>query len=89
MPVAAAGFEPDTAAYPGAITEPPEGQSSTTMPWTARADIALWPLEPGDVLVDARDREFVVRSAKPVQVPGYDYVDFVKVTCDASPPYTL
>jgi len=88
MPVAAAGFEPDSPAYAGAITEPPEGQSSTTMPWTARADVALWPIEPDDVLVDGDGREFVVRSAKKVTIPGYGYVDFVKINCDASPPYT-
>lgn len=88
LPVAAETWLPDTDAHPGAIMEPPEGQTSTTMPWTARADLALWPLEPDDMLIDSDGREFVVRTAKKVTVPGYGYVDFIKINCDASPPYT-
>ena len=88
MPVAAAAFEPDSPAYPGAIVEPPDGESSTTMPWTARADVRLWPIGPDDVLVDSDEREFVVRTSKKVVIPGYGFVDFIKIGCDASPPYT-
>jgi hypothetical protein len=78
-----AGLAAATPAYPGAAREQTERGS-----WSLRADVRLWPLNPGDELTDGTTT-WVVESALKQVVPGYDDVDFIQVIAVAEPPEAI
>ena len=84
-PVAHVEWSAPSDALPGALHEPEDGPH-VQVPWKFRADVRLGPLQPLDELTDALGRTFIVRTARLVVVPGYDYVDHIKGTAELNPP---
>lgn len=66
--------------YPGAL------RRQTDLTWHARLDTRLWPVRPGDVIVDETDRTFVISTADLHEVPGCSDADHIAVTCTLDPP---
>lgn len=65
---------------PGALRRMPD------LTWNARLDPALWPVRPGDTVVDENDRRFVVSTAQLNQVPGCSDADYIAITATLDPP---
>lgn len=86
VPVAGAEWGAPVGPFPGAVVIP-EGGPQANVPWRIRADSRLGPLQPDDELTTADGRVFIVRTARETVVPGYDYVDFIAVTAELTPPY--
>jgi len=86
-PVAGVVWGAPLGPFPGATVEPANGPQDP-VPWKVRADVRLHPLQPDDELTDASKRVFIVRTARLIVVPGYDYVDHIEVTAELTPPYT-
>lgn len=68
--------------FPASVYEQPDHT------WTIRTDIRLWPLEAGDTLTDGT-RNWIVLTARAVQVPGVPDVDCVTITATLDPPAHL
>lgn len=66
---------------PGALKRQPD-----RVTWSLRLDPALWPVEPGDIVLDENDRAFVLSSAELFAIAGYPDADYIGARATLDPP---
>jgi hypothetical protein len=84
-PVANTSWGPEEGPSAGAVVEP-DDLTPAQAPYRLRVDPAHWPLRADDEITDDQGRKFIVRTARKVEVPVDDAVDFIRVTADLDPP---